>query len=112
MLRRLQTKEDIIYRTAEAYQKNSIDCVGKIERKYEQEKQLLSKTWKQDGHLFTRDSRSARAALEKQRKLRKEATRKMQETVARRQHLFQKAITSLHALRGQLTDRQAEEDED
>ena len=74
-----------------------------LERKYEQEKQLLSKTWKQDGDRFIRDSRSARAAVEKQRGLREEATHKMQETVARRQHLFQKAITSLHAL-GQLTD--------
>ncbi|CAG7563889.1 unnamed protein product [Fusarium equiseti] len=103
MLRRLQTKENTIYRTADAYQKNSIDCVGKLERKYEQERHLLSKTWKQDGDRFIRDSRSARAALEEQRKLREEATRKMQETVARRQHLFRKAITSLHAL-GQLTE--------
>ncbi|KAH7189545.1 uncharacterized protein B0J16DRAFT_371382 [Fusarium flagelliforme] len=113
VLRRLQAKEeDTIYRTADVYQKNSIDCVGKIERKYEQEKQLLSKTWKQDGDRFVRDSRSARAALDKQRKLRQEATRTMQETVARRQYLFQKAITSLHALHGRLTDRQAQEDED
>jgi hypothetical protein len=108
MLRRLQTKEDTIYRAADAYQKNAIDCAKKIERRYEQEKQLLSKTWKKDSDRFIHGSRSARAALGKQRKLREEATRKMQETVARRQHLFQKAITSLHALHGQLT----EEDED
>ncbi|KAJ4138345.1 hypothetical protein NW768_002168 [Fusarium equiseti] len=58
MLRQLQTKEEFIYRAADTYQKNSIDCVEKIERKYEQEKQLLSKTWKKDSDRFIHDSRS------------------------------------------------------
>ncbi|RBR21369.1 uncharacterized protein FIESC28_04906 [Fusarium coffeatum] len=103
MLHRLQSSEHIIYRAADAYQKNSIDGVEKIGRRYEQEKRILSKTWKRDGDRFIRGARAARAALDKQRELREEVTRQMQEAVATRQHLYQKAITSLHALQGQLT---------
>ena len=71
----------------------------KIGRRYEQEKQVLSKIWKQDGDRFIRGARAARAALNTQRELREKDTRQMQEAAATREHLYQKAISNLHALR-------------
>ena len=103
MLRRLQSSEHTIYRAADTYQKNNIESVKTIGRRYEQEKQILSKEWKQDSDRFIRGARAARAALDKQRELREKDTRQTQEAATTRQHLYQKAISSLHALRDQLT---------
>ena len=86
-----------------AYCKNNIDGVESIGRRYEKEKHSLSKQWKQDSDRFIRGARAARVALDKEGEFRGKDTRQMQEAAATREHLYQKAISSLHALQGQLT---------
>ncbi|RKK18649.1 hypothetical protein BFJ65_g8946 [Fusarium oxysporum f. sp. cepae] len=102
MLGHLQAKEATIYRGADAYRKNGINCVDKIERRYIQEKQALSKTWKKDSDRFLRGTRAAKAAIDERGKIREKAMQQLNETAARRRHLFQQATTSLRALHGRL----------
>jgi hypothetical protein len=52
MLSHLQTKETTIYRGGDAYRKNGIDCVSKINRRYTQERQTLNEICKKDGDSF------------------------------------------------------------
>jgi uncharacterized coiled-coil protein SlyX len=111
MFDHLRTKEATIYRGANAYRKNGIESVGKIERRYVQERQQLRETWKKDAGRFVHGSRSVRATFDKRGKAQEEARQKLEETLARRRHLFQKATTSLRALHGRLTKHQDEEDE-
>jgi hypothetical protein len=108
----LQTKEATIYRGADAYRKNGIDSVEKIERRYTNERQQLKETWKKDAERFVRGSRSITATLDKRGKSRQEAGHKLEETLARRRHLFERATTSLRALHGRLTKHRDEENED
>ncbi|GKU17617.1 unnamed protein product [Fusarium langsethiae] len=105
----LQTKEATIYRGADAYRKNGIASVGKIERRYIYERQQLRETWMKDAERYVRRSRSIQATLDKRGESREEARHKLEETLARRRHLFQKATTSLRALHGRLTEHQDEE---
>ncbi|RGP58851.1 hypothetical protein FSPOR_11749 [Fusarium sporotrichioides] len=105
----LQTKESTIYRGADAYRKNGIDSVGKIERRYIYERQQLRETWMKDAERYVRRSRSIQATLDKRGESREEARHRLEETLARRRHLFQKATTSLRALHGRLTEYQDEE---
>ncbi|KAF5025618.1 hypothetical protein F66182_2224 [Fusarium sp. NRRL 66182] len=86
MLSHLRTKEAFVYAGADAYRKNGIECVGTIERKYAYEREALAYKCKKDGDRKTRD----------------DATRQLEETIARRRHLFQQATTNLRALHGQL----------
>lgn len=102
MLSHLQTKEVTVYRGADAYRKNGISCVGKIDRRYTQERQTLSEVCKKDGDKFVRRVREVNAALEQHGKSRDEAIIRLEETTARRRHLFQQATTSLRALHGRL----------
>ncbi|KAH6958185.1 hypothetical protein DER45DRAFT_537540 [Fusarium avenaceum] len=102
MLSHLRTKEATIYRGADAYRKNGISCVGKIDRRYTQERQTLSEVCKKDGDKFIRRTREVNAALEQHGKSRDEAILRLEETTARRRHLFQQATTSLRALHGRL----------
>lgn len=111
MLGHLQAKEALIYRGADAYRKNGIDCVRKIERRYTQERQQLSETWKKDANKFVRGIRSVKVTLDKHGKSREEARRKLQEAQARRHHLFEKATTNLRALHRRLIKHEIEEDE-
>lgn len=102
MLGHLQAKEATIYRGADAYRKNGINCVDKIERRYIQERQALNETWKKDSDRFLRGTRAAKAAIDERGKIREKAMQQLNETVARRRHLFQQATTSLRALHGRL----------
>ncbi|KAM0274479.1 hypothetical protein ACHAPA_000579 [Fusarium lateritium] len=102
MLSHLRTKEATIYRGADAYRKNGIDCVGKINRRYTQERQTLNEMCKKDGDKFIRRTREVSAVLEKRGNSRDEAILQLEETTARRRHLFQQATTSLRALHGRL----------
>ncbi|ENH63284.1 hypothetical protein FOC1_g10009179, partial [Fusarium oxysporum f. sp. cubense race 1] len=102
MLGHLQAKEATIYRGADAYRKNGINCVDKIERRYIQERQALNETWKKDSDRFLRGTRAAKAAIDERGKIREKAMQQLNETAARRRHLFQQATTSLRALHGRL----------
>ncbi|KAM0242073.1 hypothetical protein ACHAP5_007471 [Fusarium lateritium] len=102
MLSHLRTKEATIYRGADAYRKNGIDCVGKINRRYTQERQTLNEMCKKDGDRFIRRTREVSAVLEKRGNSRDEAILQLEEMAARRRHLFQQATTSLRALHGRL----------
>ncbi|KAM0563192.1 hypothetical protein ACHAPJ_000908 [Fusarium lateritium] len=102
MLGHLRTKEVTTYRGADAYRKNGISCVDKIERKYTQEREALVNTCKKDGDRFVRSVREAKAALDNRGKSRDETMQQLEETTARRRHLFQQAATSLRALHGRL----------
>ncbi|KAF5612075.1 uncharacterized protein FSUBG_1807 [Fusarium subglutinans] len=102
MLDHLQAKEATIYRGADAYRKNSINCVDKIERRYMQERQALNETWKKDSDRFLRGTRAAKAAIDERGKIREKAMQQLNETAARRRHLFEQATTSLRALHGRL----------
>ncbi|KAG5658568.1 hypothetical protein KAF25_010749 [Fusarium avenaceum] len=84
MLSHLRTKEATIYRGADAYRKNGISCVGKIDRRYTQERQTLSEVSKKDGDKFVRRTREVNAALEQHGKSRDEAILRLEETTARR----------------------------
>ncbi|KAI6757821.1 hypothetical protein HG531_003646 [Fusarium graminearum] len=108
LLGHLQTREATIYEGADAYRKNGIDSVEKIKRRYLHEKKQLGETWKKDAERFVRGSRSIKAALDKRGKAQEEARHKLEETLARRRHLFQKATTSLRALHGRLTEHRDE----
>ncbi|RGP77523.1 hypothetical protein FLONG3_4308 [Fusarium longipes] len=112
MLDHLQSKEAAIHQGADAYRKNAIDSVRKIERRYEHEKQQLMETWKKDAERFVRGSRSIQATLDKRGQSLEEARNKLQDTMAKRRHMFQKATTSLRALHGRLTRHQDEENND
>ncbi|KAF4445924.1 hypothetical protein F53441_10395 [Fusarium austroafricanum] len=112
MIGHLRNKEAIIYRGADAYRKNSINCVDKIERRYEQEKQALHETWKKDGDRFVRGTRVAKSTLEERGKTREKAKQQVEETAARRRYLFQQATTSLRALHGRLMKRKLADYED
>ncbi|EGU81173.1 hypothetical protein FOXB_08323 [Fusarium oxysporum f. sp. conglutinans Fo5176] len=102
MLGHLQAKEATIYRGADAYRKNGINCVDKIERRYIQERQALNETWKKDSDRFLRGTRAAKAAIDERGKIREKAMQQLNETAARRRHLFQQATTSLRALHRRL----------
>ncbi|KAF5624922.1 hypothetical protein F52700_9297 [Fusarium sp. NRRL 52700] len=102
MLDHLQAKEATIYRGADAYRKNGINCVDKIERRYMQERQALSETWKKDGDRFLRGTRAAKAAIDERGKIREKTMQQLNETAARRHHLFEQATTNLRALHGRL----------
>lgn len=105
MLDHLQAKEASIYRGADAYRKNGINCVDKIERRYMQERQALNETWKMDGDRFLQGTRAAKAAIDERGKIREKAMQQLNETAARRRHLFEQATTSLRALHGRLMQR-------
>jgi hypothetical protein len=62
-----------------------------------------------DAERYVRRSRSIQATLDKRGESREEARHKLEETLARRRHLFQKATTSLRALHGRLTEHQDKE---
>ncbi|KAF5625113.1 hypothetical protein F25303_11448 [Fusarium sp. NRRL 25303] len=102
MLDHLQAKEATIYRGADAYRKNGINCVEKIERRYMQERQALNETWKKDSDRFLRGMRATKAAIDERGKIREKAMQQLNETAARRRHLFEQATTSLRALHGRL----------
>ncbi|KAF5629885.1 uncharacterized protein FTJAE_8392 [Fusarium tjaetaba] len=102
MLDHLQAKEGSIYRGADAYRKNGINCVDKIERRYMQERQALNETWKKDSDRFLRGTRAAKAAIDERGKIREKAMQQLNETAAKRRHLFEQATTSLRALHGRL----------
>ncbi|KAF5554762.1 hypothetical protein FPHYL_8384 [Fusarium phyllophilum] len=102
LLDHLQAKEATIYRGADAYRKNGINCVDKIERRYMQERQALNETWKKDSDRFLRGTRAAKAAIDERGKIRETAMQQLNETAARRRHLFEQATTSLRALHGRL----------
>ncbi|KAF5561904.1 hypothetical protein FNAPI_3451 [Fusarium napiforme] len=102
MLDHLQAKEASIYRGADAYRKNGINCVDKIERRYMQERQALNETWKKDSDRFLRGTRAAKAAIDERGKIREKAMQQLNETAAKRRHLFEQATTSLRALHGRL----------
>ncbi|CVK99444.1 uncharacterized protein FMAN_02285 [Fusarium mangiferae] len=102
MLDHLQAKEATIYRGADAYRKNGINCVEKIERRYMQERQALNETWKKDSDRFLRGTRATKAAIDERGKIREKAMQQLNETAARRRHLFEQATTSLRALHGRL----------
>ncbi|RBA17338.1 hypothetical protein FPRO05_02062 [Fusarium proliferatum] len=102
MLDHLQAKEATIYRGADAYRKNGINCVEKIERRYMQERQALNETWKKDSDRFLRGTRAAKAQIDERGKIREKAMQQLNETAARRRHLFEQATTSLRALHGRL----------
>ncbi|KAF5684471.1 hypothetical protein FDENT_6702 [Fusarium denticulatum] len=102
MLDHLQAKEAAIYRGADAYRKNGINCVDKIERRYMHERQALNETWKKDGDRFLRGTRAAKAAIDERAKIREKAMQQLNERAARRRHLFEQATTSLRALHGRL----------
>ncbi|KAF4951006.1 hypothetical protein FSARC_13044 [Fusarium sarcochroum] len=53
MLGHLRTKEATAYRGADAYRKNGINCVDKIERKYVQEREALVNTFAKRGDAST-----------------------------------------------------------
>ncbi|CEI68380.1 unnamed protein product [Fusarium venenatum] len=108
----LQTKEATIYRGADAYRKNGIGSVEKIKRRYTNERQQLKEIWKTDTERFVRGSRSITATVDKRGKSRQEAGHKLEETLARRRHLFERATTSLRDLHGRLMERRYEENED
>ncbi|KAM0492926.1 hypothetical protein ACHAP8_009590 [Fusarium lateritium] len=108
----LQTKEATIYRGADAYRKNGIDSVEKIQRRYTNERQQLKERWKKDTERFVRGSRSITATVDKRGKSRQEAGHKLEETLARRRHLFERATTSLRGLHGRLMERRDEEYQD
>ncbi|QPC78363.1 hypothetical protein HYE68_009115 [Fusarium pseudograminearum] len=112
LLGHLQTKEATIYQGADAYRKNGIDSVKKIKQRYLHEKQQLGERWKKDADRFVRGSRSIKAALDKRGKAQEDARHKLEETLARRRHLFQKATTSLRALHGRLTEHRYEENDE
>ncbi|KAF4332642.1 hypothetical protein FBEOM_13577 [Fusarium beomiforme] len=105
LLGHLKSKEAAIYQGADAYRKNGIMCVEKIERRYMQERQALNETWKKDSDRFVRRTRAANAALEEHGKIREAAMQRLDETAARRHHLFEQATTSLRALHGRLMKR-------
>ncbi|KAF4490515.1 hypothetical protein FAGAP_10695 [Fusarium agapanthi] len=102
MLDHLQANEATIYRGADAYRKNGINCVDKIERRYMQERQALNETWKKDSDRFLRGTRAAKAAIDERGKIREKAMQQLNETAAKRRHLFEQATTSLRALHGRL----------
>ncbi|KAF4954872.1 hypothetical protein FGADI_4974 [Fusarium gaditjirri] len=102
MLGHLQAKEATIYSGADAYRKNGINCVDKIERRYMQERQALNETWKKDSDRFLRGTRAAKAVIDERAKIREKAMQQLNETTARRRHLFQQATISLRALHGRL----------
>jgi hypothetical protein len=102
MLSHLRTKEATIYHGADAYRKNGIGCVSKINRRYTQERQTLNEMCKKDGDEFIRRTREVNAALEERGNSRDEAILRLEETTARRRHLFQQATTSLRTLHGRL----------
>ncbi|KAH7167972.1 hypothetical protein DER46DRAFT_625640 [Fusarium sp. MPI-SDFR-AT-0072] len=112
MLDHLQAKEATIYRGADAYRKNGINCVDKIERRYIQERQALNETWKKDSDRFLRGTRAAKAAINERGKIREQAMQQLNETAARRRHLFQQATTSLRALHGRLMEGKLADYED
>ncbi|KAF4416108.1 hypothetical protein FACUT_12869 [Fusarium acutatum] len=102
MLDHLQAKEATIYHGADAYRKNGINCVDKIERRFKHEKQALNETWKKDSDRFLRGTRAAKAAIDERGKIREKAMQQLNETAARRRHMFEQARTSLRALHGRL----------
>ncbi|KLO88537.1 uncharacterized protein LW93_3906 [Fusarium fujikuroi] len=102
MLDHLQAKEATIYHGADAYRKNGINCVEKIERRYMQERQALNETWKKDSDRFLRGTRAAKAQIDERGKIREKAMQQLNETASRRRHLFEQATTSLRALHGRL----------
>lgn len=112
MLSHLRAKETTIYRGADAYRKNGIDCVSKINRRYTQEMQMLNETCKTDGDKFIRRTREVNAAVEERGNSREEAILRLEETTARRRHLFQQATTSLRTLHGRLMNGKLADYED
>ncbi|KAF9765302.1 hypothetical protein IL306_002389 [Fusarium sp. DS 682] len=112
MLGHLEAKEAVVYRGADAYRKNGINCVEKIERRYMQERQALNETWKKDSDRFIRRTRAAKAALDERGKVRETEMQRLEETAARRHHLFEQATTSLRALHGRLMKRKLADYED
>ncbi|KAM0432953.1 hypothetical protein ACHAPT_004658 [Fusarium lateritium] len=112
MLSHLATKEATVYYGADAYRKNGIDCVDKIERKYSQERSALADVCKKDGDRFARRVREARDAVEDGGKARDEALHQLEQAASKRRQLYQDASTGLRALHGRLLKRKRVEDED
>lgn len=104
MLNHLKTKEETIYRGTKTYHKSGLQCVEKIERKYNQEKRVLTDTWKKDGLSFLEKLQRARHGVETNGKKREDLMGRLEENTASRQLLYRRATRSLRVLHSRLLD--------
>ncbi|CAM1511796.1 Fc.00g093090.m01.CDS01 [Cosmosporella sp. VM-42] len=104
MMSHLQTKEKTVYQTAEAYRKKGLDCVTKIENKYNQERKVLAETSRKDSDQFVRGLQKARAAIGDNEQKRQVIANHVVESLAARRLLYQRATTSLRSLHRRLLE--------
>ena len=104
MMNHLQSKEGTIHRTAEAYRKNVLGCVEKIENKYFQERKILAETSFKDSDQFVQGLQKAKAAIAYNEKKRQDTANQAVESLATRRLLYQRATTSLRSLHRRLLE--------
>lgn len=102
MVQNLETKETQAHHIPTNYRTSVMGAVAEIRRRFDHERSTMADTCRKDGLSFGGHVSRARGAIQGQRVDREQRVRKLEEAVARRRALYDRASASLQTIYEQL----------
>lgn len=100
-------KEGAVKNVAEVYRRQSTNCVGKVHRRFDQERSKLTMLLQHDNSQFNRKIRKIKRTIHSQSERRQNVAARMTAIMTERRVLYEHASVSLRGLQREILDEDA-----